>query len=146
MLDPGAEGVVRSTASLNDRAQRGIDHIGAHADDCNEIAAAPGRWISAITGSGLDELIDVESGTRIGVPLRVAGDASTDNNGILVVEHGLYYGPPTGPVVYYDLDPTSWEATACRAAGRNLTRAEWDRYLGTLGEYRATCPQYPAAT
>ena len=32
---------------------------------------------------------------------------------------------------------------ACLEAGRNLTHAEWDKYIG--GSYRATCPQWPAA-
>jgi hypothetical protein len=32
--------------------------------------ARDGRWITAITGSGMDELIDVESGQRIGVPMQ----------------------------------------------------------------------------
>ena len=31
---------------------------------------------------------------------------------------------------------------ACRLANRNLTRAEWQRYLGNE-TYRPTCPQLP---
>jgi DNA-binding beta-propeller fold protein YncE len=31
-------------------------------------------------------------------------------------------------------------ATACAAAGRNLTQQEWDRYLGAGEPYRTTCP------
>ena len=96
------------------------------------------RWISAMTGSGLDELFDVDSGTRIGVPLRVANDAISDLRRSVIVSNGLYWGSPDGPVVFYDLDPAHWADTACRAAGRNLTRAEWDQYLGSLGDYRAT--------
>jgi hypothetical protein len=41
------------------------------------------------------------------------------------------------------MDPASWATKACDAVGRNLTRAEWAQYLGTLGEYRATCDRYP---
>jgi hypothetical protein len=38
----------------------------------------------------------------------------------------------------WDLDLESWRATACRLAGRDLTRAEWTTYLP--GEpYGATC-------
>ena len=98
-----------------------------------------------MTGSGLVELFDIESGARVGVPLRVADDAISDLRRSVIVSKGLYWGAPNGPVVYYDLDPASWADIACRAAGRNLTRAEWDQYLGSLGAYRATCPQYPAA-
>ena len=43
----------------------------------------------------------------------------------------------------WDLDPSHWVAAACRLAGRNLTRDEWDTYLSDLGSYRSTCPEYP---
>jgi class 3 adenylate cyclase len=35
---------------------------------------------------------------------------------------------------------------ACRLAGRNLTRTEWETRLADLGEYRATCPEFPLET
>jgi hypothetical protein len=39
-------------------------------------------------------------------------------------------------------------ATACAAAGRNLTQQEWDRYLGADEPYGTTCPDWssPAAS
>ena len=41
------------------------------------------------------------------------------------------------------VDPMVWRQQACALAGRNLTRAEWARYLP--GEPpRPTCPQFPA--
>jgi outer membrane protein assembly factor BamB len=104
-----------------------------------------GRWISAMTGSGVVELFDIESGSRVGVPLRVARDAISDRKRSVIVSRGLYWGGPDDPVVFYDLDPASWAETACNAAGRNLTREEWEHYLGSLGDYAPTCPQYPAA-
>ena len=103
-----------------------------------------GRWINALTGSGLVELIDVESGARIGVPLRIARDAISDVTNGVPVDNGIYFGPANGPVVYYDLDPAAWMATACEAAGRNLTRAEWERYLGSLGDVPAHLPTAPS--
>ena len=39
--------------------------------------------------------------------------------------------------------PRHWRTAACLEAGRNLTQAEWDLYIG--GDYRETCPQWPAA-
>ena len=39
--------------------------------------------------------------------------------------------------------PASWQRTACRLAGRNLTRTEWAQYLPGQA-YRKTCPQWPA--
>jgi hypothetical protein len=46
-------------------------------------------------------------------------------------------------VVVWELDPAHCEPAACDLAGRNLTREEWDRYVGDLLPYRATCAQYP---
>lgn len=63
---------------------------------------------------------------------------------------------PTGPtsvvtggandqtVMTWDLTPEAWVERACALAGRNLSRAEWDAYVG--GEYRETCEQWPGGT
>jgi len=37
-----------------------------------------------------------------------------------------------------------WKVRACRVANRNLTRAEWRKYIGNT-PYRATCPELPLA-
>lgn len=42
----------------------------------------------------------------------------------------------------FNVDPAQWIASACRIAGRNLSRAEWAQYLGDR-PYRATCDQWP---
>jgi hypothetical protein len=41
-------------------------------------------------------------------------------------------------IEFWDLDPQQWVDAACRFAGRNLTRDEWDRY-GPKDTYRDTC-------
>jgi len=44
-----------------------------------------------------------------------------------------------GQFLRWDVSPDGWKARPCTLAGRNLTHAEWNRYLP--GEsYRATCP------
>jgi WD40 repeat protein len=45
---------------------------------------------------------------------------------------------PTGTTLW-DLDDAHWRDHACKLAGRNLTRAEWSRYLSSVGAYRPTC-------
>ena len=45
----------------------------------------------------------------------------------------------------WDLDPDHWVDAACKVAGRNLTRAEWNDLVGNLAPYHATCSQFPAA-
>jgi hypothetical protein len=45
-------------------------------------------------------------------------------------------------IVAWDLDPAHWEGAACAVAGRDLTRDEWDQYIGDLAPYAPTCAGY----
>jgi WD40 repeat protein len=78
-------------------------------------------------------LWDVESRTQIGDPWPggEGGSGSPDGRlAITLVE---------GHILLWDVDTSRWAATACRAADRNMTRAEWDE-LGPADEgYRETC-------
>jgi len=47
-----------------------------------------------------------------------------------------------GQVWLLDVDPLSWQARACRLAGRNLSQGEWTRPLSDV-PYRCTCPDLP---
>ena len=100
-----------------------------------------------LLGSGDDgtaSLYDLTSRTRIGDPIRVAasGAVPVDLAGSGAV--AAFSGRDLDTAVLWDLEPSSWERAACRLAGRNLTRHEWSTYLGSLGPYRATCPEFPA--
>ena len=53
--------------------------------------------------------------------------------------NGLFNG-----LTRWDVSSTAWQSSACLAAGRNLTEAEWTEYLGDE-PYRPTCPDWPAA-
>ena len=44
-------------------------------------------------------------------------------------------------IVEWNLDPSSWVASACRRVQRNLTAKEWETYIGT-GHKRLTCPAF----
>jgi hypothetical protein len=46
-------------------------------------------------------------------------------------------------LVVWDLDPDHWAEPACQLARRNLTRDEWETYIGDLATYRRTCPEFP---
>ena len=61
---------------------------------------------------------------------------STDGSGLAI--------PSPEGVQIWDLEPGHWADAACRLAGRNLTREEWDTNIGDLAPYRATCPAFPA--
>ncbi len=50
----------------------------------------------------------------------------------------------SGGVVLWEIDPTRWAERACQLVGRNLTAAEWAKYLpNDDGPHRKTCDQWP---
>jgi WD40 repeat protein len=99
---------------------------------------------SVLATSGDDRtvrLYDVATRQQIGVPFpksSVYGTASLSADGrVLVTSGGI-------GLVIWDTDARSWARRACSVAGRNLTRAEWERFLPDT-RYRRTCEQWPSA-
>jgi hypothetical protein len=89
---------------------------------------------------------DIATRTQLGDPV----DLDTwppDAAQAVLRQDGLQAAVKTGSgIVVWDLDPEHWMEAACRLAGRNLTDAEWDQYIGELAPYHQTCPQSPADT
>jgi WD40 repeat protein len=83
-------------------------------------------------------VVDVASRTTVGVPFPAGINSrpAFAGDGLLVTT-----GP--GGVLRWTLDPRVWAEVACATAGRNLTRAEWNRYLPSGATYHATCPAFP---
>jgi DNA-binding SARP family transcriptional activator/tRNA A-37 threonylcarbamoyl transferase component Bud32/WD40 repeat protein len=85
--------------------------------------------------------IDVASRVVLGGPIPT-GRPDPDE-GLAVSPDGLEMAlATTTRTAIWSLDPLDWEHAACRLAGRNLTRAEWQRYIGTLADYHSTCDEY----
>lgn len=83
-------------------------------------------------------LIDAATWTTV-------GDAFPSEPGFgLSVPRGALFVPAMtdGNVQVWTLDPKSWSTTACAAAGRNLTRTEWQQFGPGDEPYQATCPQW----
>ncbi len=82
-------------------------------------------------------LVDVEAGAPIGEPF--AGNAG----GFGVVDFSpdgrTMVAPGPAGTTIWDLDPAGWRRAACDLAGRDLSGAEWDRYLGATDEDRRPC-------
>ena len=86
-------------------------------------------------------LYDMESGLKLGDSI---GGESLLSTSASLRPDGLELAVPDGrSVVLWDLRPQSWIEAACGLAGRNLTHAEWDQYIGDLETYHVTCPQFP---
>jgi len=81
----------------------------------------------------------VVTGTVIGDPLPgpgpdddwLAAYFTPDGDHVIVVSE-------TGRGWAWDVDPSVWEARACRIAGRSLTAEEWQEFLPDR-PYHATC-------
>ena len=84
---------------------------------------------------------DVATRTRIGDPLPT--NSPQINKGTLRPDGRAMALNEAGGVAVWDIDPAHLARAACRLAGRNLTRAEWEPYLGDLGDYHRTCPDLP---
>ncbi len=85
-------------------------------------------------------IYDVASRTRLGDP--IVTDAPFDGAKGTLRPDGEAVAINSGDgFTIWDLDPDHLAAAACKLAGRNLTRAEWDTYIGPE-QYRTTCPDY----
>jgi hypothetical protein len=96
---------------------------------------------------GDDEMLrfyDVASRTQLGDAIDT--DVWGGDGGSVLRRDGQQAAVITSQgIVVWDLDPDTWVQAACQLAGRNLTHAEWDQYIGDLAPYRQTCPAYVAA-
>jgi hypothetical protein len=109
-----------------------LERVGISADE--SVVAATHPATSAVA------LFDADTLEPIGDPLP-AGDGDFQP---WFTADGNLLGNSAFGVSERVLDPDEWQATACRVAGRNLTRSEWAEYLGDE-PYRATCPEWPPA-
>ena len=104
------------------------------------VESGDGTLVARSTFDGTTRVYDKATGTIIGRELT----GTADNPDSEFAADGTTLMVITGKHVSlwnYDID--SWPGIACRVAGRNLTRAEWEEFGPRTVEYRATCPQFP---
>ena len=94
-----------------------------------------GRTLVTMSSDGNLRLWDVATQKLIGAPIPVStGDGSAE-----FFPDGKHVFGDFGPTgVVWNVDPVAWEAQACRVAHRNLTREEWNDFLGQRA-YRPIC-------
>jgi WD40 repeat protein len=101
-----------------------------------------GRRVIARSLDGI-RMWDATTGRQVGDPLP---DKSESLLGPGFAGGRLVSAAADELLTVFDLDPVTWFSKACATAGRNLTHDEWNRYVGNLGAYRATCTEYPVGT
>jgi hypothetical protein len=105
----------------------------------------------AIWDSGVTRVVDAKSGsiTTLGSahPSPSAGVVDDEPDAVITAA-GVMTAVTTGDAVVVDrflLDRSAARARICAVAGRNLTKAEWSRYVPDA-PYRQLCPQWRAPT
>ena len=101
------------------------------------VAVSPdGDRVAGITRDGSLRLWLRRSGRLVGPALH---GHRADGFGIAWTDTGrLVTASGDGSVITWDTEQRRWSAAACRIAGRDLTAAEWQRYLPER-PYRRTC-------
>ena len=104
-----------------------------------QIEWLPDGHTVVVTGASTTaRLFDVErSVARAGLPAAV-GDLQATTYLVPDPADDLVFLNDREWVMRYPTAPSAWLRAACGVADRDLTRAEWDRYLPGR-EYRATC-------
>jgi hypothetical protein len=102
-----------------------------------EVSSDGTLMMSAVDSTA--RLLDPISGQQIGVPMVTEVSAPWTKSGEAIQ---LVTETDSGIHISY-LDTSTWYEPACHAAGRNMTRAEWDQFGPRDTDYQATCPQYP---
>jgi outer membrane protein assembly factor BamB len=100
-----------------------------------------GRLLMAAANDQTVSVYDTSTGTRLGTPL--PADAPFISPGVLRPDGMAVAVNGKAGIIVWDLDPRLHVIQACLLAGRNLTRTEWESYVGALGGWRATCPDFP---
>ncbi len=114
----------------------------AHAEAVTSVAFNPDGTLLASAGNEGDVVLwDVAAQQPLGAPLRghasVVRAVAFSPDGKTLASAGL------DKVRLWDISVSGWRERACRRANRNLTEAEWRRYVGDV-TYRPACPGLPA--
>lgn len=110
-------------------------------------ASADGRMVITLSDGGAVSGWDADTGDRLGgpdipLPLRTLSGIGGigEHTGFVVDGRGtLWTATEGGEVLSWDFSVNSWIEGLCRIADRNLTDAEWRRYVGTTPPSRPTC-------
>lgn len=96
-----------------------------------------GNTLGASSLNGRVFLWDVDSRNPIGAGLRGVGEAY---NIAFHPDGKLLASGNDRSALLFDLRPETWRSEACRTVGRNLTKAEWRKFL-RREPYKETCPE-----
>ena len=122
-----------------------ITQLSGHLGDVTDLAFNPDETL-LISGStdGNVSLWDMSSLERIG---SLSGSAaSLIGIAFNPIEPLIAAASRDDNVYVWNTDIDGWKRYACVRTNRNLTQAEWNRYIGSQEEYHLSCPEFPPPT
>ena len=136
--------VQRSDGTFEVRSADGLHLIRSFAGDMNATAGpvVNGTGLAVeVNSDGAAPVFDVASGQEIGSITLPAGprNVSTsvaftpDGKNLISATEGLGSSAAIGNVTEWSFSASLWSTVACTSAGRTLTSAEWQQYIGTSG-------------
>jgi WD40 repeat protein len=111
--------------------------------DCSSIVFSPDGKTLASGARDAVILWDMETLQPIGQPLIGSVDSKVLSIAFSPDGKTLASGSNDNTVILWNLDPQIWIDKTCQHVTRNLTRAEWDQYIGDELPYQAVCPNLP---
>jgi WD40 repeat protein len=148
--------VAHADGSIVRMAVPSLNPIGApirNVEGTVELAYQPGGdYLVASTGSSTATFIDLANSQAVAtMPLlnartqvgHIESAVQFSDSGHLLMTSGA---ADSHPALFWSMQPPDWLNAACRAAGQNLSRAEWSQFVGTAVPYHRTCPQWPAGS
>jgi WD40 repeat protein len=140
LLATGSQGVITLRDAHTGRAVRTLRIPNGY----NAVLAfSPSSSKLALLARDGAEVWNIATATQVGTALPGASPQAVTTGG----PGNLRYTPdgqvvvvsPNGLASIWDVDPAAWSAAACGIAGRQLTRAEWERFV-TTKPFARVCP------
>jgi len=119
-----------------------IHQLSGHLGDVTDLAFNPDKTLLASASTDGNVILwDLQSLERIGhlsgSPASLIGVAFSPTESLVAA------ASRDDNVYLWETDIEAWKEFACFRANRNLTQAEWNRYIGSQEAYHLSCPEFP---